>query len=74
MGLEAEVEQKGRITFPAQIRKDLGIITGEKLDISSKNGAIILKRKKRLAVSDMKGIIGRGRVRLEEMEDALGKE
>jgi AbrB family looped-hinge helix DNA binding protein len=74
VGLEAEVEEKGRITIPARIRKDLGIVKGEKLDISSKNGAIILKRKKIVGVSDIRGIIGRGKVKLQDIEDALGKE
>jgi AbrB family looped-hinge helix DNA binding protein len=74
VGLEAEVEEKGRITIPARIRKDLGIVKGEKLDISSKNGTIILKRKKIVGVSDIRGIIGRGKVKLQDIEDALGKE
>ena len=72
--MEAEVEAKGRITIPARLRRDLGITKGEKLDISSKNGAIILKRKNVISVSDMKGILGRSKVRLEDVEDALGKE
>jgi AbrB family looped-hinge helix DNA binding protein len=74
VGLEAGVEEKGRITIPARIRKDLGIVKGEKLDISSKNGAIILKRKKIVGVSDIRGIIGRRKVKLQDIEDALGKE
>jgi AbrB family looped-hinge helix DNA binding protein len=72
--LEAEVEAKGRITIPARLRRDLGIVKGEKLEISSKEGAIILKRKKQMSVSDMKGILGRSTVKLEDVEDALGKE
>jgi hypothetical protein len=49
-------------------------VKGEKLDISSKNGAIILKRKKIVGVSDIRGIIGRGKVTLQDIEDTLGKE
>jgi AbrB family looped-hinge helix DNA binding protein len=71
--LEAEVEAKGRITIPARLRRDLGITKGEKLDISSRNGAIVLRRKNITSVSDMKGILGRSRVRLEDVEEALGK-
>jgi AbrB family looped-hinge helix DNA binding protein len=44
--LETEVEEKGRITIPAQIRRNLGIAKGDKLDITTKDGALILKRKK----------------------------
>lgn len=72
--MEAEVEAKGRITIPARLRRDLGIMQGEKLDVSLKDGAIILKRKKIVSVSDMKGVLGRSSVKLEEVEDALGKE
>jgi len=69
--MEAEVEAKGRITIPARLRRDLGIMQGEKLDVSLKDGAIILKRKKIVSVSDMKGFLGRSSVKLEEVEDAL---
>ncbi len=72
--MEVEVEEKGRITIPARIRHDLGISNGEKLVLISKNGAIILKRKKTVTVSDMKGIMGRHNVRIEDTEDVLGKE
>jgi AbrB family looped-hinge helix DNA binding protein len=72
--METEVEEKGRITIPAQIRRDLGISKGEKLDITAKNGCLVLSRKKIVRVSDIKGIIGRSRVRIEEIEDAPGKE
>lgn len=65
---------KGENNYPTRLRRDLGITKGEKLDISSKNGAIILKRKNVISVSDMKGILGRSKVKLEDVEDALGKE
>jgi AbrB family looped-hinge helix DNA binding protein len=71
--MEAEVEAKGRITIPARIRRDLGITKGEKLDISSKNGAIILRRKKVVSVSDIKGIIGPSKVKIKDIEEALGR-
>ncbi len=51
------MEEKGRITIPARIRRDLGIVKGEKL----------------VSVSDIKGIIGPARVKLEDLEDAPGK-
>lgn len=72
--METEVEDKGRITIPAQIRRDLGIARGEKLDITAKDGALVLRRKKIVSVSDMKGIIGRSQVKLEDIEEAPGKE
>jgi hypothetical protein len=51
----------------------LGITKGEKLDISSKNGAIILRRKKVVSVSDIKGIIGPSKVKIKDIEEALGR-
>jgi AbrB family looped-hinge helix DNA binding protein len=72
--LEAEVEDRGRVTIPARLRRDLGITKGEKLEITSKGGAIILKRKRIVSVSDVRGIIGPFEVDIEEIEEASGKE
>lgn len=65
--------EKGRITIPVRLRRDLGILRGEKLDLISESGAIVLKRKKTITVSEMKGIMGRHNVKIEETEEALGK-
>ena len=72
--LEAEVEDRGRVTIPAHLRRNLGITKGEKLEISSKDGAIILKRKKTVSVSDIHGSIGHFAVSIEEIEEAPGKD
>ncbi len=72
--MEAEVEDKGRITIPAQIRRNLGISKGDKFDITSKDGALILRRKKVVRVSDIQGIIGKHRVKLEDIDNAIGRE
>jgi len=72
--METEVEEKGRITIPAQIRRDLGIVKGDKLEISAKNGALILRRKNLVTLSDIKGIISPLKVKLNDIEDAAGKE
>jgi AbrB family looped-hinge helix DNA binding protein len=72
--LEAEVEDRGRVTIPANLRRDLGITKGEKLEITSKDGAIILKRKTVVSVSDLRGIIGPFKVDVEDIEEAPGKE
>jgi hypothetical protein len=44
------------------------------LEITSKDGAIILKRKSTVSVSDIKGIIGPSKVNVEDIEEAPGKE
>jgi AbrB family looped-hinge helix DNA binding protein len=72
--LEAEVEDRGRVTIPASLRRDLGITKGEKLEITSKDGAIILKRKRIVSVSDIHGSIGSYTVTIEDIEEAPGKE
>jgi AbrB family looped-hinge helix DNA binding protein len=72
--LETEVEDKGRITIPAQIRRNLGISRGDRLDITTKDGALILKRKKTVTVSDIEGILGRHKVKLTDIDDAIGRE
>jgi AbrB family looped-hinge helix DNA binding protein len=72
--LETEVEDKGRITIPAQIRRNLGISRGDRLDITTKDGALILKRKKTVTVSDIEGILGRHKVKLSDIDDAIGRE
>ena len=72
--METEVEDKGRITIPAQIRRNLGISRGDKLDITTKDGALILKRKKTVTVSDIEGILGRHRVKLTDIDDSIGRD
>ena len=72
--METEVEGKGRITIPAQIRRNLGISKGDKLDITTKDGALILKRKMIVTVSDIQGIIGKHIVKLEDIDNAMGRE
>lgn len=72
--LEAEVEEKGRITIPAQIRRNLGIAKGDKLEILTKEGVLILKRKRTVTVSDVQGIMGKHKVKLEDIDNAVGRE
>lgn len=72
--LETEVEEKGRITIPAQIRRNLGIAKGDKLEITTKDGALILKRKRTVTVSDIQGILSKQRVKLEDIDRAMGRE
>ncbi|HZW58018.1 MAG TPA: AbrB/MazE/SpoVT family DNA-binding domain-containing protein [Nitrososphaerales archaeon] len=71
---EVTLREKGRVTIPASIRRDLGMSEGEKLDLKTKNGALILKRKKVVTADEIKGILGRGRVKIEETEEALGRD
>ncbi len=72
--MEVEVEDRGRATIPAHLRPDLGMTKGEKLEITSKDGAIILKRKRIAGISDLRGVIARSKVDVEDIEEAPGKE
>ncbi len=72
--MEAEVEGRGRVTIPAHLRRDLGITKGDKLEITAKDGAIILKRKRVVTVSDIYGALGSFSVNIEDIKDAPGKE
>lgn len=72
--LEIEIEENGKITIPAQLRRNLGIGKGDKLDITTKDGALILKRKKTVSVSDIQGILGKHRVKQEEIDNAIGRD
>lgn len=56
------------------MRRNLGITKGDKLDITTKDGALILKRKRIVTVLDIQGIIGRHSVKLEDIDNAMGKE
>jgi AbrB family looped-hinge helix DNA binding protein len=72
--LEVTLREKGRVTIPASVRRDLGMFEGEKLELQAKNGALILKKKNIVTSDQIKGIMGRGRVKIEEIEDAIGRD
>jgi AbrB family looped-hinge helix DNA binding protein len=70
---EIILREKGRITIPATVRRVLGMREGEKLNLETKNGSLILRKKNVVTADQVKGIMGRGRVKIEEIEDALSR-
>ncbi len=66
--------EKGRITIPARIREALGLREGDVLQLSIEGGAIILKPEKTVTAKQLKGVIGPAKVKLEEVEEALGSD
>lgn len=68
------VGEKGRITIPAKIRESLGLHKGDRLRLSIKNGTIILEPDNVIKAEDIKGIIGPTEVKIEEVEQALGRD
>jgi len=70
--MEIRIRDKGRITLPLKIRRILGVTEGDPLNIEIKNGNVVLKPKNFVRVKEARGI-ARHRVKLEEVEEALGK-
>jgi AbrB family looped-hinge helix DNA binding protein len=70
--MEIRIRDKGRITLPLKVRRLLGVSEGNALILEIKNGNVVLKPKKVVRLKEAKGI-ARHRVKLEEVEEALGK-
>jgi antitoxin PrlF len=67
------VTSKGQITIPAEIRRDLGLHTGSRIDfVWNEQGGLEI-RVKAGSIKDLKGIVPRPErpVTLEEMDDAI---
>jgi AbrB family looped-hinge helix DNA binding protein len=72
--LEVRLREKGRVTIPATLRRDLGLVEGESLELTAKDGSLVIKPKKLTTVAQIKGIAGHKKVKLEDVESALGKD
>ncbi|MUM64937.1 AbrB/MazE/SpoVT family DNA-binding domain-containing protein [Acidianus infernus] len=74
MGYIVTMDEKGRIVIPKEIRDELNLKEGSKVEVElEKDGRIIIKVKK-LTVDDIYGIAGKESVKIEEIEEALGFE
>jgi AbrB family looped-hinge helix DNA binding protein len=62
---EVEVNQQGRVTIPAQIRRDLDLHAGSRLVATVEDGRLVLEERSRL--------LARYQVRLAEAAKASGK-
>lgn len=72
--MEVTLREKGRITIPAFIRRALGLRKGDALQLLTRGGEIILRPKRVVTASEIKGIIGPAKVEIEDIEEALGRE
>jgi len=72
--MEVWLREKGRITIPMSIRKALGLREGDRLKLSVKRGEIILRPEKVVTAEEIKGVLGQVKVKIEEVEEALGRE
>ncbi|MBO3800534.1 MAG: AbrB/MazE/SpoVT family DNA-binding domain-containing protein [Candidatus Brockarchaeota archaeon] len=49
----AKISRKGQIVIPKSIREKLGLSTGEKILVISRNGEIVLKRIKGISLEEV---------------------
>ena len=68
---EARLTSKGQITIPADIRKALGLSTGERVVFTRLDDGTTVMRNKTRSVIDLKGLLkparGRRKVPLDDM-------
>ena len=71
----ATMTSKGQMTLPKDIRNDLGLRPGDKLDIVKQDGKYVLLPRN-VPLSSLAGILGKspsGPMTIEEEEAALGR-
>jgi AbrB family looped-hinge helix DNA binding protein len=71
--MEIKIGNKGRITIPRKLRLLLGIKEGDSLVVEVSGSGILLKPKG-ASVGDTWGLVHVGRVEVEEVEEAAGRE
>jgi AbrB family looped-hinge helix DNA binding protein len=66
---------KGQMTLPKDVREDLGLVPGDRIDVVKEGGKYVLNPKTKSAM-EFAGILhrdGRKAVSIEEMNEAIGK-
>ncbi|MGH9876924.1 MAG: AbrB/MazE/SpoVT family DNA-binding domain-containing protein [Nitrososphaerales archaeon] len=72
--MEAQIQDKGRITLPRKIRKALGINEKDWIMIEVQGNKIVMKPKNSITVAQTFGIVkSKKRIKLEDIEEAAGK-
>lgn len=71
--MEIKIGDKGRITLPLKIRASLGLKKGDLLTVEVTSRGILLKPKAPSS-RELWGIAKIGKVEIEEIEEALGRE
>ncbi len=67
------LQEKGRITIPRKIRKELGLKVHDELILELRGNAVLLRPKNYVRLSDLKGVL-KVKVKLEEIEEAPAHE
>ena len=72
--MEAQIQDKGRITLPRKIRKALGIKEKDWVMVEVHGNKIVIKPKNSITVAQTFGIIkSKKRIKLEDIEEAVGR-
>ena len=71
--METRIGNKGRITLPLKLRRLLGLKEGDSLTIDVSGDAIIMKPKG-ASVNETWGIVQLGKIQIDEIEEAPGRE
>ena len=71
----ATVTSKGQITIPVEVRKALGLRTGDLIEFSIPDGKWVTMYAKNGSVRDLKGMLGKFNrvVSIEEMNEAIAQ-
>jgi AbrB family looped-hinge helix DNA binding protein len=66
---------KGQVTIPAEIRQQLHLVTGDKLDFSIQDQEKIVVLPRKRTLSDLYGIVSSpsGPLSIEEIDEAIGQ-
>ena len=68
---EATVTSKGQITIPADIRKSLGLVAGERVVFTQLDDGTTLMRTKKRSILDLEGLLkplrGKRKVEVDDM-------
>ena len=72
--MEVTLRDKGRITIPALIREALGLRKGDVLQLLTRGGEIVLRPKRVVTASEIKGIMGPAKIEIEDIEEALDRD
>ncbi|MEM2902154.1 MAG: AbrB/MazE/SpoVT family DNA-binding domain-containing protein [Candidatus Bathyarchaeia archaeon] len=71
--MEIKIGNKGRVTIPSKLRLLLGIKEGDSLSIEVSGSGILLKPKG-ATLEETWGLVRVGKVEVEEVEEAAGRE
>ncbi|HXG29558.1 MAG TPA: AbrB/MazE/SpoVT family DNA-binding domain-containing protein [Nevskiales bacterium] len=70
---EATVTSKGQITIPSDVRRSMGLATGERVVFTPMGDGSTVMRAKTKSVLDLKGALGKPRKRLPVEKMNIGR-